>query len=136
MILLDTSVLIAAPQSIGEWGQAFAGETPLFSALSYAELAFGIAVAPDRDTRAERQRTLAWLDSLAVDWLPFNRQAADGYAAVAPAVHAQRRAHSRRTDIMLAGHAYALGASLVTLNPKDFELVSNLVKIVSPQPHA
>jgi len=133
VILLDTSVLIAAPQSIGSWGETLVGETPLFSALSYAELAFGIAVAADRDTRAERQQNLAWLDALGVEWLPFNRQAADGYAAVAPTVHSQRRAHSRSTDIMLAGHAYSLGASLVTLNPKDFELVSHLVKIVTPE---
>jgi predicted nucleic acid-binding protein len=34
---------------------------------------------------------------------------------------------------MIAGHAYALGASLATLNPKDFELIRDLVPIVVPE---
>jgi predicted nucleic acid-binding protein len=34
---------------------------------------------------------------------------------------------------MLAGHAYALGASLVTLNPSDFELIQHMVPIIVPE---
>jgi len=34
---------------------------------------------------------------------------------------------------MLAGHAYALGAALLTFNPKDFELVSGEVEILIPE---
>lgn len=34
---------------------------------------------------------------------------------------------------MPAGHAYALGASLLTLNLKDFELVSDRVEIIVPE---
>jgi predicted nucleic acid-binding protein len=34
---------------------------------------------------------------------------------------------------MLAGHAYALGAALLTFNPKDFELVSDEVEILVPE---
>ncbi|AYG03254.1 PIN domain-containing protein [Gryllotalpicola protaetiae] len=133
MILLDTSILISARQTLNRWGDTPPDETAVFSILSYAELAFGIAAATDRDTRAGRQENLTWIESLAPNWLSFDRRAADGYAAVAAAVRPTRPAHARSKDIMLAGQAYALGASLATLNPKDFELVSHLVKIVAPE---
>lgn len=126
MILLDTSVLIDYPRV-----RLPAGDLA-FSAISYAELRFGIAVQSDPVVRARRQARLNLLDQFGNDWLPFDRSAADGYAELAVRVHERRPAHSRSKDIMLAGQALSLGAAFATQNPKDFELVADLVQIVVP----
>jgi tRNA(fMet)-specific endonuclease VapC len=127
VILLDTSVLIS-PEAL----ELPEDDDFAFSALSYAELAFGVAVASDRDEREARRYRLAWLESLGVDWLPFDERAGDGYAAMAAIVYASRRAHTRSKDILIAGHAYALGAALATTNPKDFALVADHVRVIGP----
>lgn len=126
MILLDTSVLIDNPKVHLPEGDL------AFSAISYAELSFGIAVQSDPATRAQRQARLNLLDQFGNDWLPFDRNAAAGYAELAARVHARRASHSRSKDVMLAGQALSLGAAFATLNPKDFELVADLVQIVVP----
>jgi len=127
VILLDTSVLVEL-QELSPFGEDVA-----MSAISYSELAFGLRVPPSPASSAARRGQLAFLDSLGLGWLPFDRAAGDGYAVVAAQVHRTRPAHARSKDIMIAGHAYALGASLATLNPKDFELVRDLVPIVVPE---
>jgi predicted nucleic acid-binding protein len=126
LILLDTSVLIGmAPEG---WP---VGQVSL-SAVSYAELALGVMVATDMQARQSRQSRLYRLDSVGMEWLPFDRQAGDGYAVVATAIHRVRPAHSRSKDIMLAGQAYSLGASLATLNVKDFVGLSGLIEVITP----
>ncbi|GAA4167533.1 hypothetical protein GCM10022287_01220 [Gryllotalpicola koreensis] len=132
MILFDTSVLISARESLELWSAVLPDEIPVFSAISYGELAFGVSVAADAHARAERQENLNWIESLAPRWLPYDRRAAAGYGVLAATVKRHRPAHARSKDIMLAGHAFALGASLATLNPKDFELVADVVPIISP----
>lgn len=127
MILMDTSVLIEYPDV------SFPEGDLAFSAIAYAELQFGIAIQADPGQRAARQYRLTLLDSAGIQWLPFDQSAAAGYAVVASHVWKARRAHSRSKDIMLAGQAYSLGASLATLNPKDFELASDLIEIIVPQ---
>ena len=32
---------------------------------------------------------------------------------------------------MIAGHAYAMGAALMTRNPKDFALVDTMIEIIA-----
>lgn len=127
MILLDTSVLIEYPDAPLPAGDL------AFSAIAYAELQFGVAIQADPAKRAARQYRLSLLDSAGIQWLPFDQSAAAGYGVVASHVWAARRAHSRSKDVMLAGQAYSLGASLATLNPKDFELVSDLIEIIVPR---
>jgi len=83
-------------------------------------------------SRTRRQHRLTLLDQFDNEWLPFDRNAATGYAQLAARVHATRPTHSRSKDIMLAGQALSLGASFATLNPEDFELVADLVPIVVP----
>jgi hypothetical protein len=46
-------------------------------------------------------------------------------------VSQKRPNHARSKDIMLAGHAYSLCAAMMTRNPKDFELVSTMVTVLS-----
>jgi len=69
---------------------------------------------------------------LGFEWLPFDRPAASAYAELAALVWQSRPAHARSKDIMLAGHAHSLGASLATFNPTDFASVSHLVPLVLP----
>lgn len=128
MLLLDTSTLIDLPLLWVPPGPA------VVSALSYAELGFGVERAPTAEIRRERIARRAWLrDTLGSDWLPFDTAAADSYAVLATIVAKTRAGHARSKDIMLAGHAHSLGASLVTLNPKDFELVADDVEIILPE---
>lgn len=127
MILLDTSVLIGYPAVRLPEGEL------AFSAISYAELSFGIAIQTDPAVRARRRNRLNLLDQFGNDWLPFDRNAAAGYADLAAHVHSTRPSHSRSKDIMLVGQALSLGAAFATQNPKDFELVAHLVQIVVPE---
>ena len=128
MILLDTNVLIALRRLRFPEGE-FA-----LSSLVYAELRFGINHATDPEVRRARTEDIARAETLFSDsWLPFDRSAAEGYGFIAATVARVRPAHARSKDTMLAGHAYALGAGLMTLNPKDFELVAEHVEIIVPE---
>lgn len=128
MLLLDTSVLIDVDRV------RLPDEALTFSSVTYSELVFGIEAASTEALRRERTARLAWLrDTLETEWLPFDTFAAESYARLAARVALQRTRHARSKDIMLAGHAAALGARIATLNPKDFELVSDLVEIVVPE---
>lgn len=127
MLLLDTSVLIRLAE------MALPDDEVVLSALSYAELGFGIEKATDASVRRVRRAYRAWLeDTLLTDWKPFDVRGADAYARLAAVVAASRPAHARRTDIMIAGHAVALGAKLVTLNPRDFALIADVMEVVVP----
>lgn len=127
MILLDTSVLIAIPNVRLPEDEAWA-----VSALSHAELAFGARVAPTIAERTRRRARISAIEATGLKWLPFDQAAGAGHAVVAEAVWRDRRAHARSTDIMIAGHAYALGASLATLDAHDFELIRHLVPVIVP----
>jgi len=126
VILLDTNVLIQLDTV------RLPPDDVALSALAYAELQLGVERATDPVLRRRRRNELMRLSSLLeADWLPFDQAAADGYARLASEVIRRRPAHVRSKDIMLAGHAYALGAALLTFNPKDFELVSDEVEILA-----
>ena len=126
LILLDTSVIITYPKIRMPQGDL------LFSAISYAELSFGVSGTSDVRVRADRQSRLSIFDRMGIEWIPFDRQAAVGYAELAARVKERRPRHARSKDIMLAGQAYALGAALATTNPKDFELVADRIEIITP----
>lgn len=127
MLLLDTNVLIRLSEV------RLPTDDIALSAIVYAELRLGIERAPDPATRRVRQEELALVSRLFDSaCLPFDRAAADGYAQLAARVIQTRPAHARSKDIMLAGHAYAIGAKLMTFNAKDFELVADQVEIVVP----
>jgi predicted nucleic acid-binding protein len=127
VILLDTSVLIALTEVRLPKDELWA-----ISALSHAELAFGARVAATPEERARRRERISAIEDTGLEWLPFDRAAGDGYATIAEVVWRARRSHARSTDIMIAGHAYALGASLATLNAADFGLIRDLVQVIEP----
>ncbi len=127
MIVLDTNVLsellrpIPAPR-VEEWLAAQDGASVYFTSVGEAELRYGVAILP-----AGRRRTTigaAIDDILDEDFrdriLPFDREAARAYAAIA----AERRAAGRpisQFDCQIAAIARAHGASVATRNTGDYE---------------
>ncbi|HEX3362481.1 MAG TPA: PIN domain-containing protein [Solirubrobacterales bacterium] len=122
-LLLDTSVLIA--------GVEHPEEEVGISAISIAELHFGLFVATD-ENRAVRLRRLAAIES-AFDPLPFDADAARECGRL-QAVLVQRggRARRRAFDLAIAATAKVHGVPLLTFNAADFKLIEDLVDVRSP----
>lgn len=122
-LLLDTSVLIA--------GVEHPKEEVGISAISIAELHFGLFVASD-ENRAVRLRRLAAIES-AFDPLPFDADAARECGRL-QAVLVQRGGKARRRgfDLAIAATAKVHGVPLLTFNAADFKLIEDLVEVRSP----
>ena len=120
--LLDTSVVIAA------------GVTPIpgvlaISAVTLAELHFGVLVARSTEVRAERLRRLSILQRR-FDALPIDEVVAASYGRLATAVVEAGRQPRRRTmDLLIAATAHAHDAALYTRNPDDFGGLENLIDV-------
>ena len=122
--LLDTSVLIATdvPTLDGELA---------ISAVSLAELHFGVMVTADDATRAERLRRLTMLQR-SFDALPVDDDVAASYGRLAAAVtRAGRQPRSRAFDLLIAATAHAHGARLYTRNGEDLVGLDDLVEIIA-----
>ena len=126
MILLDTNVLseLMRPHpspAVESWlGNRPAGSL-FFSAVGEAELRFGLALMPaGRRKDALTAEIEAMLrDDFADRVLPFDRDAARAYAAIA----ASRRSGGRpiaEADCQIASIARARGMALATRNSRDF----------------
>lgn len=120
--LLDTSVVIAEDV------------TPIpgllaISAVTLAELHFGVLVAKSHEVRAERLRRLSILQRR-FDALPLDDEVAASYGRLAAAVVEAGRQPRRRTmDLLIAATAHAHGATLYTRNPDDFAGLESLVEV-------
>lgn len=122
--ILDTSVLIG-PAMVPVPGVV------AISAASLAELHFGVLVANDAETRAERLRRLSVLQRH-FDALPIDESVAASYGQLASAVVAAGRQPRRRTmDLLIAATAHAHGATLYTRNPNDFMGLEEFVPVVA-----
>lgn len=122
--LLDTSIVIATDVA------ALEGELAI-SAVTLAELHFGVLVARDNDTRAERLRRLSVLQRQ-FDALPLDDAVAASYGEIAAAVvHAGRKPRARTMDLLIAATAHAHSARLYTRNPDDFIGADKYVEIVA-----
>ncbi len=122
--LLDTSVLIATDVPILD------GELAI-SAVSLAELHFGVMVTADDATRAERLRRLTTLQR-SFDALPVDDHVATSYGRLAAAViHAGRQPRPRAFDLLIAATAHAHGARLYTRNAADLVGLDDLLEIVA-----
>jgi len=122
--LLDTSVLIATdiPDLDGELA---------ISAVSLAELHFGVMVTADSAVRAERLRRLSILQRT-FDALPVDDDVATSYGHLAAAVVGiGRQPRSRVFDLLIAATAHVHNARLYTRNPGDLVGLDDLVEIVS-----
>lgn len=122
--ILDTSVVIAG------------NSTPIpgvlaISAVTLAELQFGVLIAKAPDVRAERLRRLSVLQKH-FDALPVDDAVAVSYGRLAAAVvEAGRQPRRRVMDLLIAATAHAHGARLYTHNIEDFAGLEELVDVVT-----
>jgi predicted nucleic acid-binding protein len=122
--VLDTSIVIATdvPPLEGELA---------VSAVTLAELHFGVLVAKDQNVRAERLRRLLLLQR-AFDAVPVDDAVAASYGRLAAAiVEAGRRPRARSMDLLIAATAHAHSARLYTRNAADFVGLEGLVEVIA-----
>lgn len=122
--VLDTSVLIdPLPRPLD-------GEVAV-SAVSLAELHFGVLVAKTEESRSTRLRRLAAIER-AFQPLPVDDAVARAYGKLAAAtVSVGRKVRPRALDLMIAATAHVHEARLYTRNAADLEAVDDLVDIVA-----
>jgi predicted nucleic acid-binding protein len=122
--ILDTSVLIDGP------AEPISGEIAI-SAVSLAELHFGVLVARTADERANRLRRLGGIER-AFEPLPVDDAVARAYGRLAATVAENaRQARSPTMDLLIAATAYVHEAKLYTRNAKDLRGLEDLVDIVA-----
>jgi toxin FitB len=124
-IVVDTSVLIA--------GAIPKGDRAAISAVSVAELHFGLLMAKDEEERALRTSRLGLIEARFPDPLPVEDRVAREWGRLKATV-AQRGGQPRRreADLAIAATANVHGATLLTHNIKDFKIVEDLVDVRAP----
>lgn len=121
--ILDTSVVIADQVA------PIPGDLAI-SAITLAELNFGVLVATSTKVRAERLRRLSLLQQR-FDALPVDEAVAVSYGRLASAVvEAGRRPRRRAMDLLIAATAHAHDAKLYTRNAADLAGLEGLMDIV------
>jgi hypothetical protein len=121
---LDTSVVIAT--DVGP----LAGELAV-SAATVAELHFGVLVAREAATRAERLRRLSVVQRQ-FDALPIDEAVAASYGQLAGAVvEAGRQPRARAMDLLIAATAHRHDARLYTRDPDDFAGLGRLLDVIA-----
>ena len=122
--LLDTNILIAMSKGRSGLAERLAGipaETVLLSSVVVAEIEYGIA----KSVRQEHNRRVfdVLLDGFAV--VPFDHAAACFYGPIRAQLERVGRLIGPN-DLMIAAHARALDAVVVTANVGEFTRVDGL----------
>jgi predicted nucleic acid-binding protein len=121
-LLLDTSVLIE--------GQIPAEPEVAISVVSLAELHFGLLIARDEETRAQRASRLGQIEARFPDPLPVDDRVARQWGRLKAAVAVRGgRPRKRLTDLAIAATANGHGTPLITHNLKDFKIVEDLIDV-------
>lgn len=124
-LLLDTSILI--DEDFSDLLDRVA-----ISAVSIAELHFGVLDAPDEDERANRLQRLATVERI-FDPIPFDAAVARECGRLHAAVSRRGGKPRRRSfDLAIAATASVHDVPLMTRNAADFKLIEDLVEIRSP----
>ena len=122
--ILDTSILIAYDIT------PLPGELAI-SAVSIAELQFGVLVAKNPQAQALRLTRLSRIQRR-FEALPVDEAVAESYTTLAAAVvKAGRQPRARVMALLIAATAHAHDASLYTRNPDDLNGVEHIVDIVT-----
>lgn len=125
-VLFDTSVVILAETGLPA---NVADEVPVVSAISVAELAYGVDIgdAAQRDYRERRLRRVV----RDLEVIPFGVEEAKLYGVLASLVRAAgRNPRPRRFDLQIAATAAAARLPLVTANPRDFVGIGRMVDVI------
>ncbi len=122
--MLDTNICIylmkhQPPQVRARFAQCFVGDV-VISAVTHAELAYGVACSGEAQLRNE-QVLASLLEDIPV--APFDAHAARAYG---PIRAANRERNKDALDKLIASHAISLGATLVTNNEADFRHYAGL----------
>lgn len=115
--MLDTNMCIylmkKQPEEVARrFAQCSVGDV-VMSAITYAELQFGVAASAD--PARERDNLANLVEDILV--APFDGAAGDAYGPIRPATRESRADH---LDKLIAAHAVSLGVILVTNNLRDF----------------
>ena len=136
MFAIDTNVAseLMRPEpvpAVADWIAGRDAEEIYLTAVSEAELLYGIAILPTGRRRNTLEAAMnRWLDQgFRERILPFDSAAARAYAEIA----ADRRRAGRPislADCQIAAICRSRGAALVTRNARDFEVTR--IKVVDP----
>lgn len=115
--LLDTNMCIYLmknqPESVGRrFAQCYVGDV-VMSAITYAELEYGVAASADPER--DRRSLAALIEDIPV--APFDGAAGTAYGAIRLAT---RTTKQDALDKLIAAHAVALNATVVTNNERNF----------------
>ena len=115
--MLDTNICIYLmrnqPEQVAKrFAQCYVGDV-VMSAITYAELEYGVAVSAQR--ARERRNLAALVEDIEV--VPFESSAARAYGPIREATRDRKKDH---LDKLIAAHAVALNVVLVTNNERDF----------------
>lgn len=115
--MLDTNMCIYLmknqPEEVAKrFAQCYVGDV-VMSAVTYAELEFGVVVSANR--ARERRNLAALIEDIPV--APFDAAAAEAYG---PVREATRERKKDALDKLIAAHAISLDVILVTNNERDF----------------
>ena len=125
MLNTDTCIFLMRGESpaLAARVQSVPLQQQVMSAVTFAELTYGVQVS----AAAKRKQNQSVLDSLVLHLavLDWPQDAAKHYAEIRADLK-KRGAQLGAADLMIAGHARAMGAIVVTNNLKDFERVKGL----------
>ncbi|KWC22723.1 twitching motility protein PilT [Burkholderia ubonensis] len=115
--MLDTNMCIYLmknqPEQVAKrFARYYVGDV-VMSAITYAELEYGVAVCANPDR--ERRNLAALIEDIPV--APFDAAAARAYG---PVREATRERKKDQLDKLIAAHAISLDVVLVTNNERDF----------------
>ena len=125
MLDTDTCIFLMRGESpaLAAKVQAVPLQQQVMSAVTFAELTYGVQVS----AAAKRKQNQSVLDSLVLHLavLDWPQDAAKHYAEIRADLK-KRGAQLGAADLMIAAHARAMGAIVVTNNLNDFERVKGL----------
>ena len=125
MLDTDTCIFLMRGESpaLAARVQSVPLQQQVMSAVTFAELAYGVQAS----AAAKRKQNQSVLDSLVLHLavLDWPQDAAKHYAEIRADLK-KRGAQLGAADLMIAAHARAMGAIVVTNNIKDFDRVKGL----------